>query len=794
MFLSRTISLSLCVKMCSYRFIYIKLRFALISLFVPTVLFSSVTPFFNQGSLSSLKSLNSTFVGREKELRDLNKDINKNGAIVKVLMGFPGMGKTSLARQFIIDNHAKYEGILWLDGGRDIKEQLLEFAFKWNNLNKSDVIQNYFLNPFYITNVLSDWIPKRIHSWLIVLDNFNDSNQTRQIVDNLAEAKNVYVIITTKNSYLTQAEKISLTKLSREDSIQILKYYMEEENVKTINYLAEVLGDYPLALKHAGVVFKSNLVLDVLKLIDMFEYKKKIFNSLEACVAKNHSDCDYKNTVENIINITLENLKERSPISYEALKAITFIDIKKISTDILEDWLAETGQDKEKVHEIIFNLTSLFLLDQREIGKASYELHNVIASIVNGTITNEEKSKYIECWCQIFNNKFYVESYLLEEIVSKKRQVYEHAKSIARYAIESNHITSKITELKVHLLYMAYFSAYDRELTSIFLKDIKKYILKNRQLNDFILGRYYIVLSNSLSTINISQAIKESEKAIALLRPLNEHKATVEIFFAITNNLVDFYIARGELSKAENLIQEAQSYISKFSYPAYDISFYCAKGLILMNNGEFEDALFYLDKAIKLVKDNNLYENIYLFIKVTKIETLLHLKKYKEAMDLGELTLEAMTKFFPSMNMYLPLKVKALMVYSSLQLGVRDNLLHNIKQIISAYNGLSGTQAAYPMQAISHMILGDVYMANNQYKEAYKAYTDSFLIFNKIFNKKEVIDISDLYIRFIKNFIMLNDEENAALYFHKQIDEFGSDHINTRQLIEYLDKNNIRMP
>ena len=118
---------------------------------------------------------NSFFVGLEKELRDLDKNLfdkkrRSMGTACVVLYGQPGGGKTHMARQYVFKNRKKFPGgIFWVSAGS--KEELYH-SF---SLIKQRVIARDApklcegANGADVAGPVKSWFESR-QEWLIVLD------------------------------------------------------------------------------------------------------------------------------------------------------------------------------------------------------------------------------------------------------------------------------------------------------------------------------------------------------------------------------------------------------------------------------------------------------------------------------------------------------------------------------------------------------------------------------------------------------------------------------------------------
>ena len=206
------------------------------------------------------------FIGREKEINELLKNLSQKVRFPIIsITGVGGVGKTVLAVEVakICIKHCYYDAVVWSTAKKEYfkDNRILKERFVKSNLDellsnifyvlKRDLLDNL---PDYIEQMK---IAKRLLSetkTLLIVDNMEtiDDDQVRIYLDEIPEPSKV--LITDRRSVQT-SKAVRLLELSDEESIKIIQYYCQLNELKLsendLRYLAEMMGGIPLAIKWA---------------------------------------------------------------------------------------------------------------------------------------------------------------------------------------------------------------------------------------------------------------------------------------------------------------------------------------------------------------------------------------------------------------------------------------------------------------------------------------------------------------------------------------------------------------
>lgn len=107
-------------------------------------------------------SVNSVFVGREKDLTAIKEGLKKTSSLF--LEGIGGIGKSELAKQYGKRYKSEYEHVIFIRYTESLKRTITEMEFVGDNMNMSE--EELFRNHYRFFKQLPD-------SVLVILDNFD---------------------------------------------------------------------------------------------------------------------------------------------------------------------------------------------------------------------------------------------------------------------------------------------------------------------------------------------------------------------------------------------------------------------------------------------------------------------------------------------------------------------------------------------------------------------------------------------------------------------------------------------
>ncbi|GHG23906.1 ATP-binding protein [Streptomyces albogriseolus] len=202
----------------------------------------------------NVRRRNPDFSGREAAMLQLRTGLlNGQQAVVQALHGMGGIGKTQIAVEYAHRFASQYDLVWWIDA-----EQADQLPVRYTELADRLGIAKSGASSEANAHALLQHLRTR-HRWLLILDN---AEQPDQIEPWLPEGPG-HVLITSRNpDWHGIAHHSHLDVFTRTDSLAYLQARIPGITTEQADFLAQDLGDLPLALAQAAGVLRSGMTLD----------------------------------------------------------------------------------------------------------------------------------------------------------------------------------------------------------------------------------------------------------------------------------------------------------------------------------------------------------------------------------------------------------------------------------------------------------------------------------------------------------------------------------------------------
>ena len=352
-------------------------------------------------------SRNRCFCGRDRELEAIVAQLKNtpNGCIHSAICGLGGVGKTSLAVEFLWRNDKEYPGgIFWISGEnnnlfqRTVGEMARQIGTFENDFDKS------------LSRTL-DWLGKRDDMWCLVVDNLDElemSTEMRKLLTgHWKYMARGHIIITTRREVSEIGEEtgideqccIDLKCLTEEEGIQFLRLRTGKDQGEDddLRQLVRELGGLPLALDQAGAYIRW--VKQSIK-----EYMEKYEKQKLLLLKKRKAQQFVENTsperlavhttwilnFDHIRQISEEMELGRAPILF--MQVCAFYGPDDIPYELVNKGLKEDGSSEDSSlwdqAEIVLLLTK-FSLFQR-YGTDSFCVHRLVQEVIRSQLEKEQ--------------------------------------------------------------------------------------------------------------------------------------------------------------------------------------------------------------------------------------------------------------------------------------------------------------------------------------------------------------------------------------------------------------------
>ena len=352
-------------------------------------------------------SRNRCFCGRDRELEAIVAQLKNtpNGCIHSAICGLGGVGKTSLAVEFLWRNDKEYPGgIFWISGEnnnlfqRTVGEMARQIGTFENDFDKS------------LSRTL-DWLGKRDDLWCLVVDNLDElemSTEMRKLLTgHWKYMARGHIIITTRREVSEIGEEtgideqccIDLKCLTEEEGIQFLRLRTGKDRGEEneLRQLVRELGGLPLALDQAGAYIRW--VKQSIK-----EYMEKYKKQKLLLLKKKKAQQFVENTsperlavhttwilnFDHIRQISEEMELGQAPILF--MQVCAFYGPDDIPYELVNEGLKEDGSSEDSSlwdqGEIVSLLTK-FSLFQR-YGTDSFCVHRLVQEVIRSQLEKEQ--------------------------------------------------------------------------------------------------------------------------------------------------------------------------------------------------------------------------------------------------------------------------------------------------------------------------------------------------------------------------------------------------------------------
>jgi hypothetical protein len=259
---------------------------------------------------------NPFFVGRELLIAELQTRLHAPDVATRrvALTGLGGVGKTSVAVEYVYRRHADYELVWWVNGEQPAS-LLAELAALAGQLGLATGVSQEAQ-----VAALRGWL-ERHQRWLVVLDNVDDP---QQVVELLPRSATGQVLITSRTGvgWEPLASVLPVEVLAPPDAARLLLTRAEETGPAAeaaATTLVATLGGLPLALEQAGAYVVATGTITLAGYAELFGDR-----ALE--LLRRGQPLGYQHTVATTWSLALQALQNSEPAAVALLTLAAFLD------------------------------------------------------------------------------------------------------------------------------------------------------------------------------------------------------------------------------------------------------------------------------------------------------------------------------------------------------------------------------------------------------------------------------------------------------------------------------------
>ncbi|KAI0875593.1 acyl transferase/acyl hydrolase/lysophospholipase [Hypoxylon argillaceum] len=543
-----------------------------------------------QGSLSLAGvPITQNFVPRSADTAEMERvllsDRRFSEQTVYVLYSLGGMGKTTLAADFVRKHHTKFSAVFWLDGRnkQNLTRSIAMCAIRIpdqaiSEQSRKDLSNGDVSVDVVLIRVMS-WLEKSGNSsWLLVFDNVDkDAHNEDEYVYDLSRyfpPSHGSILATTRLSRLAQlGSSRRLDKAKDVEARSIFgKWYGSEINDENINRLLRELDGLPLALAQAAAYLGETRM----EFADYLLYYKEQWRKLMG-YQENSILCHANRNIATTWLISLQAIQAKNPASINLLRVWAFLDNKsmfygllggvaKASNNVFPEWLRALATDKLRFIEATRLLLSYSMIEMIQGDSVCYSVHPVVhRCAAEVDITKPEQLEFLKIAISLVG--LAVPETKNSDYWTVSRKLLPHATLCSQLLL----------------------SARDRLVV--------KSTVGSKHLSTIDTVNNLGVLCQGLGKLNEAESmcVKALQGREQLLGP--DHMATL----GSANNLALVYLDKDKLEKAENLFRRAFEGLAEVLGLAHlsTLRVWANLGLVYTRKGDFNEAEATLRQVLK---------------------------------------------------------------------------------------------------------------------------------------------------------------------------------------------------
>jgi hypothetical protein len=717
----------------------------------------------------------SYFINHTKPLDEIDRNLHKFRKTS--VIGISGIGKTQVVRTYATNEKQKYDLIWFIDCNLDIKYELLLLAKEINE--KFQV--NFVLDPNTIVQDLMKYLAHR-NKWLLVFDNLKvgDNNKITEFIE---IEHNGHIIFCSQDSSLLP-HQIVLNFFNSKDAQKLATKILTKEDNNLSIFLAEMSRGYPV------LTVQGAQVLNMINGLNQEEYKRKI----------------YQNNDKIKVNIMLV-LKELPLSAQKLLYKIALINNQNFS----KDFLYIITDNKDTVDADIYQLANYTFLSNKDIKAENpiFEMHDIIAQKIQEINSESDNREYIE---DILNKliNFVPKSIIGSHLFRENKTIIENIKIISKNAEKYQVNVNKILALNLQLLikYVNSLDVYNAKDLILWFDNCERHNkfklkrMKNDEKNTYaeylaIIGGYYRRLSDYHTAVEYYIRAQEIYK---MTTGYDSFKCNVTICLGKS------YLALGDIIAAEKNIQISEQMVKNELIDKNDATLIdFAKARLLFMQAKYKNSLEQTENTIQkflqsgIKKDDGYLAGPYML----RAQILNILGRYQDSMS-QLIQLNEIQRQIKTENHIIFARIFTQIAKNHLAVGNNKEAAEYISKAIKIQieDRSNSSQPPHlkadPDLAESYVVQGDILMQNalienslnkknDSANDAIKAYISALNIYINLYgeNKKNVAQMSDLYLKGAKVSCAINNHQKYQMFSDFQLEDFGIEHKNTQEIIKY---------
>ncbi|GAA0410400.1 hypothetical protein Acor_35330 [Acrocarpospora corrugata] len=339
-----------------------------------------------QPSIWSVGTRNASFTGRNLALETLrNQLLGSSQAVVlpQALYGMGGVGKTQVALEYAHRFAADYDLVWWIPAEQpDLINPMLAELARRIGLPVSDSVVEGALAA---REALRRGEPHA--RWLLIFDNAGDPEELKPFLP----GGSGHVIVTSRiQTWSNIAAPLEVDVFSQQESVEhLLRRVPRLAPVDALS-VAEELGFLPLAVEQAAAWLSETG-------LSASEYVTQLQKQAPRILAMNRPT-DYENSVAATWNVSLEQLRSRSPAAERMLQLCAYFSPDPISLSLIysDDMMRallpydDSLRGEKLVLGRVIREISRFALAKIDQGSKTIQVHRLVQTVIRDQMSPDD--------------------------------------------------------------------------------------------------------------------------------------------------------------------------------------------------------------------------------------------------------------------------------------------------------------------------------------------------------------------------------------------------------------------
>ena len=330
---------------------------------------------------------NSGFIGRSTVLEKLRDQLGGGMAVVlpqpQTLYGLGGVGKTQVALEYVHRFMADYDLVWWISSEKtaDVAAGLAELASRIGAQSGEDMT----VASQEAVDLLRRGMPTS--RWLLVFDNADNPEMLKRY---FPQGGPGHILVTSRNqSWSQHGNLLPVDVFLRKESVEHLRRSVPGLSVEDADQVAAAVGDLPLAVEQTAAWMSETAT-------PVGAYLEQLSAQATGVLALNQPT-GYPEPVTATWNVSIRQLKERSPAAVRLLQICAFFAPEAIHANLLysKEMIEAlkpydaTLQEKLVLGRVIREIGRFALARVDQVG-GSIQVHRLVQAVIRDQLSEEE--------------------------------------------------------------------------------------------------------------------------------------------------------------------------------------------------------------------------------------------------------------------------------------------------------------------------------------------------------------------------------------------------------------------